>query len=102
MGIVAAEPVVTWAVSGHDSETHNCSNFVFSYFISLYMLVLLFDDDAFRLEFDMPSDKIRESFPILPSCRVTLRTSALSIFLGSSISNITRICCSFFGVYIVN
>lgn len=26
--------VVTWAVSGHDPETHNCSNFVFSYFIS--------------------------------------------------------------------
>lgn len=71
-GIVPDEAVVTWAVSDHDSETHNCSNFVFSYFISLYMLVLLFDDDAFRFEFDMPSDKIRESFPILPSHRVVL------------------------------
>lgn len=30
------EAVVTWAVFGHDPETHNCGNFVFSYFISLY------------------------------------------------------------------
>lgn len=62
------QAVVTWAVFGHDSDTRNCSNFVFSYFISLYVLVLLFDDDdddAFRLEFDVLSDKIREQFGLV-------------------------------------
>lgn len=35
------EAVVTWAVLGpSQSETHNCGNFVFSYFISLQVLVL--------------------------------------------------------------
>lgn len=35
------EAVVTWAVWGPSrSETHNCGNFVFSYFISLQVLVL--------------------------------------------------------------